>query len=252
MKFTRSRIVPGSSLAALVLVASFAGASTLAVCTDARADDTLLVLAPAPARTLDETINTLIVGEAAPAQASAPAATASSGASGSSDPPIEVSSTAFKPRFGEMDSFRLNILLGYANDFDDTQLFGGGVGLSWFFVDNLSLDLEFTGLGIEQPGPNTAGGDVSLIFRWHFLVRERWSLYFEGGAGVLWTTSDVPEDGTSFNFTPQVGFGLTYDLGDDVRLLLGARWYHISNARLSTDNPGINSAMVYVGVSLPL
>lgn len=203
-------------------------------------------------RTLDETLATPMAGDATPAQVGASSDAGAVVPAGATDAPIEAATTAFKPRFGEMDSLRLSFLLGYGNDFDETQFVNGGIGLSWFFVDNVSLDVEFTGLGIKQPGDDAGAGDVSLLFRWHFLVRERWTLYVEGGAGLLWASQDVPPDGTSFNFTPQVGLGATYDLGNDVRLMVGARWFHISNARLSDNNPGLDSVMAYVGVSLPL
>jgi lipid A 3-O-deacylase len=40
-------------------------------------------------------------------------------------------------------------------------------------------------------------------------------------------------------------------VGNDVRLLVGARWHHISNANLYRDNPGRDSLMGYVGLSFP-
>ncbi|HMN97004.1 MAG TPA: acyloxyacyl hydrolase [Phycisphaerales bacterium] len=156
-----------------------------------------------------------------------------------------------KLRFGAADSMRLNILGAYANDFDDASQASAGVGFSWFFVDDLSLDLEFLGAGIFQPGPDTAAFNGNLLFRWHAVSRERWSLYFEAGAGLLFAGEDVPQGGTPVNFTPQAGFGTTFDIGDDTRLIIGVRWYHISNARASRDNPGRDSLMFVVGLSLP-
>lgn len=153
--------------------------------------------------------------------------------------------------FGEAGSWRWNIWGGYGNDFDDASQghFGGGV--SWFIVKNLSLDLEALGLYFDQVGENAFGGNVNLLFRWHFLARDSWSLYADAGAGVLGTSDDVPADGTSFNFTPQAGAGVSFDIFDDVRLLTGVRWHHISNARTSKNNPGRDSVMLYAGISIP-
>ena len=52
-------------------------------------------------------------------------------------------------------------------------------------------------------------------------------------------------------FTPQAGGGLTVDVGDDARFVLGARWHHISNANLYRENPGRDSFMVYGALSFP-
>jgi hypothetical protein len=68
------------------------------------------------------------------------------------------------------------------------------------------------------------------------------------------STDDVPNDGTSFNFTPRLGVGFTRQLTDSgIRLEGGLRWAHISNARITgdADNPARDSAMLYVGLIFP-
>ena len=52
--------------------------------------------------------------------------------------------------------------------------------------------------------------------------------------------------------TPQAGFGFTFEVADDTRLLVGGRWHHISNATLFDSNPGRDSLLLYLGLSLPL
>ena len=37
---------------------------------------------------------------------------------------------------------------------------------------------------------------------------------------------------------------------ENVRLLLGVRWYHVSNGRLDRDNPGIDSLYFWAGLSV--
>ena len=68
---------------------------------------------------------------------------------------------------------------------------------------------------------------------------------------MLYTTNNVPSSGSEFNFTPQAGFGVTYDVGQDMRVILGFRWHHISNAELYSDNPGRDSIIGYAGLSFP-
>ena len=70
----------------------------------------------------------------------------------------------------------------------------------------------------------------------------------------LFTGDDVPPDGTSINFTPRAGMGVTRALDDSgTRLMVGVRWAHISNARIEGDgeNPSRDSVMGYVGVIWP-
>jgi len=167
------------------------------------------------------------------------------------DESIPASNSGAVP-FGRAGALRLNLLGGYANDFNDAHQGGGGVAVSYFLAERFSIDIETLGWGFSQRGSNAAGFNANLIFRWHFYERGPWTLYGDGGAGVLLSTKDVPSDGTSFNFTPQLGLGMSYEVVDDVHLLLGVRWFHISNARLSTDNPGRDSLLIYAGFSLPL
>jgi len=161
-------------------------------------------------------------------------------------------SSPTRKRFGEAGALRLNLLGSYADNFHDAEQFGGGVGMSYFIVDDFSIDLELLGWGFSQRGSDAAGGNLNLLFRWHFLRRGPFTLYGDAGAGILITTDDVPYDGSPFNFTPQAGVGASWEFGDDVHLLVGLRWHHISNARIYSDNPARDSLQIYAGISLPL
>jgi lipid A 3-O-deacylase len=155
--------------------------------------------------------------------------------------------------FGQKDSWRFNIQGAYGNHIvENADSFAlGGIGLSYFPVDHLSLEMEFNGLYFDQAGPEAWGGNFNLLMRWHFLWKEKWSLYVDGGAGVLFTTDDVPQEGSSFNFTPQAGLGVSLAISDETRLLAGVRWHHISNANIFSSNPGRDSVEVYAGLSFP-
>lgn len=126
-----------------------------------------------------------------------------------------------------------------------------GAGASRFFADGHSVNLELNGMAFDQNGGDAAGLNFSTILRWHFLRQENWSMYLDGGAGVLVTTNEVPAAGSSFNFTPQAGGGVTVRLTERQRLMLGIRWHHISNANTFDSNPGRDSIMGYVGLNLP-
>jgi lipid A 3-O-deacylase len=127
----------------------------------------------------------------------------------------------------------------------------GGAGLSKFLFDGHSINLELNSIYFSQPDDDALGLNLALLMRWHFLRKSNWSLFVDGGAGVMGTTSDVPSKGASFNFTPQAGAGFSINLKEQRQLMLGLRWHHISHADLFGANPGRDSLMGYVGIQFP-
>lgn len=159
---------------------------------------------------------------------------------------------AAKRRFGEANDLRFNVLAGAASDFANTEIAQGGVGLSWFALDSFSVELELLGMGVFQDeGDDAAGADLNVLFRWHFWHDEahRISVYGDAGVGFALFSEEVPPGGTNFNFAPQIGAGASFELQEGTRLLVGVRWLHLSNARLGADNDGIDTVLVYAGLS---
>ncbi len=163
-------------------------------------------------------------------------------------------------KFGEKNSWRWMVQGGVGFEVSESAnafgLLGGGV--SYFFIDDLSLDLEHNGLYINQHGVDAVGLNFVLMFRWHFVARETWSVYLDWGAGLLVTTEKVPgvtpqepAGGSKFNFNPQGGVGFTYAFDGQQRFFAGIRWYHISNAQIFDSNPGRDSIYFYAGASFP-
>ena len=100
----------------------------------------------------------------------------------------------------------------------------GGAGISKFVYDGHSINLELNTIYFDQPDSNALGLNLALLFRWHFVRQTNWSLYVDGGAGIMGTTSDVPSAAESFNFTPQAGAGASFKLNRQRRLMVGLRW----------------------------
>ncbi len=164
------------------------------------------------------------------------------------------------PAFGKMNTWRWMVQGGVGFDVKTSDnMFGQiGGGVSYFMIDNLSLDLELNGMYFNQIGDNAVGLNLVLLFRWHFIAQEKWSLYFDIGAGLMGTTDKVPgpspsdpRGGSSFNITPQSGFGITVEVAENTRFFAGARVYHISNGQIYEGNPGRDNIFIYAGVSLP-
>ncbi len=173
---------------------------------------------------------------------------------------VQPAPVAPKKNFGEMDSWRWMLQGGGGIDVRDSGngfgLFGAGV--SYFIIDNLSVDLELNGVYFNQNGSDAPGVNFTMLFRWHFFAREKWSIYLDIGAGLMKTTSivpgrtpDEPVGGSSFNFTPQAGGGFTLAVDDQARLFCGIRFYHVSNAQIFENNPGRDHVYLYAGVSFP-
>lgn len=134
----------------------------------------------------------------------------------------------------------------------ESHFFGlAGAGISQFFATGHSINAELNAMGFAQSGDDALGLNLAVLLRWHFIRQPNWSIYIDGGAGILGTTNPVPIGGSSFNFTPQVGGGTMIRLNDDNQLMVGVRWHHISNANLYENNPGRDTVMLYVGLMMP-
>lgn len=161
-----------------------------------------------------------------------------------------------KPRsaYGREGSQWLEIGGGAADNFNDAV--DSDLFFSWstFLADDIELQLEGSVWYFNQPGDNQGGIAGVGVFRWHFIHEETWTVYASAGIGLLGATGNVPTDGSSFDFMPRAGIGVTKQLTDEgLRLDLGLRWHHISNARIfgDGDNPARDGLMLYAGLIFP-
>lgn len=157
-------------------------------------------------------------------------------------------------RFGQPGYRSWTIGTGWAPDFEGSLDANLHASLNWFLIQDVEFSLEGAAWHFNQPGDNEGGGSLSIVFRWHFLNKESWSLFADAGIGALLATGDVPDGGTSFDLLPRLGAGATFRLDDqDTRLIVGVRWHHISNARINGDdeNPSRDAPMLYAGLVFP-
>lgn len=155
--------------------------------------------------------------------------------------------------FGQGGSANWLVMAAAASDLESDHFGRAGLGISYFMADDISIDFELNLGYYRSTGGNALGGNFNILMRWHFWRAEdrSWTVYVDGGAGMLLTTDEVPRGGSKFNFTPQAGVGASWDIGDNRRLFIGTRWHHISNARIYSNNPGQDHAMVYVMLGWP-
>lgn len=171
------------------------------------------------------------------------------------DSRLEADASLTLPKFGAAGSRHLGVVgsVGFAlEDDDDSTDFNLAFAYHHFIIEDVEIIGEIGGWYFDQDdGDDAVGINPAFTIRWHFLNRDAWTLYADAGIGLLFATDDVPPGGTEFNFMPRAGGGATFRLDDrGTRLLVGARWHHVSNARIRGEgrNPDRDGVAVYAGV----
>jgi hypothetical protein len=152
-------------------------------------------------------------------------------------------------RFAAADTANFEVIGTYANDFQDTSLGLVDAGASWFVADGVSFGLFGEALYASQDPDDAWGGGGGALLRWHFLQRERFTIFAEAGCGLLATDGRLPSEGTEINFTPRVSVGATVELNATTQLLARVGWLHVSNAQTGDENSGIDALAVGLGLS---
>lgn len=95
---------------------------------------------------------------------------------------------------------------------------------------------------------NTAyGGGVNpFAFKWILSQPKKVKPFFEIEGGTLFTNTKVPENTSRINFTTSGALGM-HILGEKHNWSAEVRFMHISNAGMTTPNPGINTIQVRIG-----
>lgn len=169
--------------------------------------------------------------------------------------------TAASDAFGETGFWYWGLSTGVAFT-DEATEYNGHLTFGTFLTEGFEFNFGVGGWHHDQDDED--GGDAddaqsinpTIGFRYHFMPRDPINVYIEAGIGLLFSSDDVPADGTSFNFTPRAGVGALWRLDPEtgLRLDTGVRWHHISNATTSgsDDNPARDSIKVYVGLIFPI
>lgn len=90
---------------------------------------------------------------------------------------------------------------------------------------------------------------VTPALRYDFATGTRWVPFFDVGAGVTATDIGHPDLGGKFQFNLQTGPGLNWFIRSHTVLTLQYRFMHISNASLENPDHGLNTSVLYGGIS---
>jgi lipid A 3-O-deacylase PagL len=93
-------------------------------------------------------------------------------------------------------------------------------------------------------------GLTPVVWRWNFEPRGRYAPFAQLAGGALWTTSPVPQNTSTANFTANVGAGVRIVLKSHEALVLMYRFDHISNGNRLEANPGVNAHALHFGLSV--
>jgi hypothetical protein len=109
-----------------------------------------------------------------------------------------------------------------------------------------AVDIVPVFLLLQKTNTAYGAGVNPFAFKWALDTRRSVVPYFEIGGGTLFTNTRVPEGTSRVNFTTSGALGLHF-LGSKHNISTEVRFMHISNAGLSSLNPGINTIQFRLG-----
>jgi len=117
-----------------------------------------------------------------------------------------------------------------------------------FMRGQLEYALDAVPAWVIVQSTNTAyGAGVNpFAFKWILTSPKKVKPFFEIEGGTLFTNTKVPEGTSHVNFTTSGAFGAHF-LGEKHNWTAEVRFMHMSNAGISSPNPGINTIQLRIG-----
>lgn len=124
---------------------------------------------------------------------------------------------------------------------------------AWFNKDyrpagDTEFLLEAFASYVAGPNHNAEIGLVPMI-KFSYPITEKIHPYAFAGGGIMFITQHLREQSTQYNFTPQIGGGISYFFKPDWAFNVDYRWRHFSNAQIKKPNDGVNIGLISIGVS---
>jgi hypothetical protein len=139
----------------------------------------------------------------------------------------------------------------------DTGLWNVGVRYGWVLTDPVgpgplrgrfeyAVDVIPIFLVFQRPGTAYGFGLNPFALKWNFVAHHNVAPYIDLGGGTLFTNTQAPPGTSRVNFTTSGAAGVHF-LRSKYNWSAEVRFMHISNAGLTTPNPGINTIQVRLG-----
>ncbi len=138
--------------------------------------------------------------------------------------------------------------------FSEDRMALGTVGVNYYFLNNASIGLHLSGYGVDQPDDEGYGAGFEGWLRLHLFTFDRFTIYADGGGGRTYFYPEEPAGGSKWNWTAKIGGGVSVQLDENVYLMGGARYFHVSNGNQwgRHNNPSYDAVQYYVGVMISL
>lgn len=171
---------------------------------------------------------------------------------GDGDGQGDVAQPQYLVSFADQRRWNTELFATGLGDVTNRHVVMGGMtfGVGYYVLDNLAINLEATQYGFSEGRTDGAATALTLGLRNHLARFGNTSLFFDVAAGGIYATNDIPYRGTHLNITFDCGPGLAFPLRDDLSLIVGARFFHLSNHNSEGDarNPSVNALQGLVGV----
>jgi opacity protein-like surface antigen len=133
------------------------------------------------------------------------------------------------------------------------EMYALHLGYGYFFMDDFSINIDVLGSYIRSGiDDNGVAAGLDVIFRHHpFKGHDNlWSLYLDVGAGLQQQSTNFAGS-RKFNFRLLGGGGATFRVAENVRLMAGMRYLHISDAGIEGGGGGFDGFQFYAGSTFP-
>lgn len=139
----------------------------------------------------------------------------------------------------------------------DTGVWNVGLRYGWILTDPIlpgplrgrfeyAVDVVPVFLLTQRTDTAYGFGLNPFALKWNFLPHHSVAPYVDLGGGTLFTNNQVPPGTSRVNFTTSGAIGLHF-LRSKYNWSAEVRFMHISNAGLTSPNPGINTLQVRLG-----
>jgi hypothetical protein len=139
----------------------------------------------------------------------------------------------------------------------DTGIWNVGLRYGWVITDPVgpgplrgrfeyAVDVVPVFLVVQSPKSAYGFGLNPFALKWNFVTRHNVAPYIDIGGGTLFTNEQAPPGTSRVNFTTSGAIGAHF-LRSKYNVSAEVRFMHISNAGLSTPNPGINTLQFRIG-----
>jgi lipid A 3-O-deacylase len=128
------------------------------------------------------------------------------------------------------------------------RMLGGPAAGNRWYHGNAELLGELWG-GVQTHPRHRSLFGLTPLLRYHFATGSRWVPFVNAGVGLAYSNICGRDLSNGFQVNLQAGAGTHYFLREELALAPEYRWFHLSNAGLNRPNTGLNTQMLFAGLS---